>query len=131
LISHIREANEYEDLYKPLGLEYLLDRRGSLNLLEKESCDLVVSAGVLEHISAKDAFDFVDGIAALLKPGGHSVNSINIRDHLYQYASTVSRKQYLQYPHWVWSLCFDHDVHYVNRIQRSDWLALSEKPVLC
>jgi len=122
LISKIREANDYQGLYKLLGFEYVLDQKGSLNLLEKESFDLVVSAGVLEHISAKGASDFVNGIATLLKPGGYSVHSINIMDHLYQYDSTVSRKQYLKYPNWVWSLCFDNDVQKINRIQRSDWL---------
>ncbi|MFZ4790764.1 MAG: methyltransferase domain-containing protein, partial [Candidatus Competibacteraceae bacterium] len=127
LISKIREVTGYDDLYKLLGFEYVLDHRGSLNLLEKESFDLVVSAGVLEHIYAKDASDFVYGIATLLKPGGYSVHSINIRDHLCQYDSTVSCKQYLQYPHWVWSLCFENDVQYINRIQRSEWLELFRK----
>jgi len=124
LIAQIKEAKDYQDLYKLLDFEYVLDPRGSLNLLKKESVDLVVSAGVLEHISAKGASDFVDSIAALLKPGGYSVHSINIRDHLRQYDSTVSPKQYLQYPHWVWSLLFDNEVQYINRIQRSDWLEL-------
>jgi predicted SAM-dependent methyltransferase len=124
LISKIREANDYQELYKLLGFEYVLDHKGSLNLLDKESFDLVVSAGVLEHIHAKDASDFVHGIATLLKPGGYSVHSINIRDHLYQYDSTVSRKQYLQYPHWIWRLCFENDVQYINRLQRSEWLDL-------
>jgi len=130
LISRIKETNEYQDLYKLLGFEYVLDHKGSLNLpnlLEKESFDLVVSAGVLEHISAKDASDFVDGIAALMKPGGYSVQGINIRDHLYQYDNTVSIKQYLQYPDYVWKLCFENDVQYINRIQRSDWLTLFGK----
>ena len=127
LISKIREVNDYQDLYELLGFEYILDQRGSLNLLEKKSFDLVVSAGVLEHIYSKDVSDFVYGIATLLKPGGYSVHSINIRDHLYQYDRTVSRKQYLQYPHWVWSLCFENDVQYINRIQRSEWLKLFRK----
>ena len=54
-------------------------------------------------------------------------NSINIRDHLYQYDSSVSRKQYLHYPHWVWGFCFENDVQYINRIQRSEWLELFRK----
>lgn len=122
LISQIKKAREYQELYKLLGFEYIIDPKGSLSLLEKESFDLVVSAGVLEHIFAKDASDFVGDIAGLLKSGGHSVHSISIRDHLYAYDNKVSRKQYLQYPDWVWRLCFENDVQYINRIQRSDWL---------
>lgn len=127
LISQIKKARTYQELYKLLGFEYVIDPRGSLNLLEKESFDLVVSAGVLEHISAKDASGFVSGIAILLKPGGHSVHSISIRDHLHAYDNKVSRKQYLQYPDWAWRLCFENDVQYINRIQRADWLKLFGK----
>lgn len=127
LIAQIKELREYQDLYNLLGFKYVIDDKGSLNLLEKESFDFIVSAGVLEHISAKDASELVHGIGVLLKPGGFSVYSINIRDHLYAYDKTVSPKQYLRYPDWVWRLCFENDVQYINRIQRSDWLALFEK----
>ncbi len=127
LISQIKEVNNYQDLYDLLGFEYVLNDKGSLNSLEKESFDIVVSAGVLEHIYAEDASSYVDGIATLLKPGGYSVHSINIRDHLHQYDTSVSRKQYLHYPPWIWSLCFENDVQYINRIQRSEWLELFRK----
>lgn len=127
LISKIRGVNDYQELYNLLGFKYILDPTGSLNRFEKESFDVVVSAGVLEHIYANDVSNFVDGIATLMKPGGYSVHSINIRDHLYQYDTSVSPKQYLHYPPWVWSLCFANDVQYINRIQRSEWLELFRK----
>ena len=124
MIGKIIEIDDYEELYKLLGFQYVLNPTGQLNKLEKASFDLVVSAGVLEHIWEKDVCQFVQGIERLLKPGGYSVHSINIRDHLAHYDNTVSRKQYLRYPHWVWRLCFQNDVQYINRIQRSDWLEL-------
>jgi predicted SAM-dependent methyltransferase len=127
LILEITKINDYRDLYKLLGFKYILDPGGTLKVLDKESFDIVVSAGVLEHIQAKHANDFVDGISALLKPGGYSLHSINIKDHLFQYDNRVSKKQYLKYPHWVWRLCFENDVQYINRIQRSDWLGLFNK----
>lgn len=124
LILEITKINDYQNLYKLLGFKYILDHRGKLKALDKELFDIVVSAGVLEHIQARDAHDFVAGISTLLKPGGYSLNSINIRDHLFPYDNTVSKKQYLKYPHWVWRLCFENDVQYINRIQRPDWLRL-------
>jgi len=126
-IAKIKEVADYDELYRLLGFEYVLDPGGKLRQLEKESFDLVVSAGVLEHICAKDTPDFIDGIGRLLKAGGYSVHSINIRDHLYLYDGTVSPKQYLQYSHRLWSLCFENDVQYINRIQRSEWLELFRK----
>jgi predicted SAM-dependent methyltransferase len=130
LISKIMDISDYRDLYKLLGFEYVLDHTGSLNSIEKESFDIVISAGVLEHIYAKDAPAFIGGIGRILRPGGYSVHSINIRDHLYQYDSSVSTKQYLKYSDWVWRLCFENDVQYINRIQRSDWLQFFRKASL-
>ncbi len=127
LISKIRAVDDYRNLYDLLGFEYVLDPTGSLNIFDRESYDVAISAGVMEHIYAENAPDFVDGIARLLKPGGYSIQSINIRDHLYQYDSSVSIKQYLRYPNWVWSFCFENDVQYINRIQRSEWLTLFRK----
>ena len=126
-ISKIKEVADYDELYRLLGFEYVLDPGGKLSQLEKESFDLVVSAGVLEHIDATDTPEFVDAIGTLLKPGGYSVHSINIRDHLYLYDRTVSPKQYLQYSHRLWSLCFENGVQYINKIQRSKWLELFSK----
>ncbi|MFY9727726.1 MAG: class I SAM-dependent methyltransferase [Bryobacteraceae bacterium] len=127
LISRVMEITDYQDLYNLLGFEYVLDHSGSLNQFATGSFDIAVSAGVMEHIYAKDAPEFVVGIANLLKPGGYSIHSINIRDHLFQYDNSVSRKQYLRYPHWVWRLCFENDVQYINRIQRSEWLELFKR----
>ena len=127
LISKIKAVHDYPELYDLLSFEYVLDQGGSLAKFRPESFDVAVSAGVLEHIHAKDASAYVDGIAALLKPGGYSIHSINIRDHLHQYDRSVSKKQYLRYSPWVWGLCFENDVQYINRIQRSEWRELFKK----
>lgn len=126
LISEIRGINDYDCLYELLGFEYVVDPDGVLAPIEKGAFDLVVSGGVLEHIYARDSGDIVSAMSTALKPGGWSVHSINIRDHLYQYDMTVSPKQYLQYSDSTWRLCFQNDVQYINRIQRSDWLRLFE-----
>jgi SAM-dependent methyltransferase len=127
LITRILEAKDFARLYELLGFEYVIDHDGALVDLEKQSYDLAVSGGVLEHVSAKAVPDFVKAIAALLKPGGYSVHSINIRDHLYQYDSAVSPKQYLRYSNRAWRLFFENDVQYINKIQRSEWLEFFSK----
>lgn len=127
MISLIQDKNSYQDLYDLLGFEYVIDERGRLDSLEKGAFDLVVSAGVLEHIYANEAEDFVHGIASSLKPGGLSAHIINFRDHLGEYDNMVSSKQYLHYPDWIWSLCFESQIQYINRLQRSDWLDLFTK----
>lgn len=126
-IAVIREVADYDALYALLGFEYVLDPEGKLNQIEKESFDFAVSGGVLEHVLARDAPEIINNIGRVLKRGGLSVHSINIRDHLYLYDRTVSPKQYLRYSDRVWSLCFKNDLQYINRIQRSEWLELFRK----
>lgn len=122
MIGQILEANDYESLYRILGFEYILDPAGKLEVLEKGSFDFLVSGGVLEHIGAQDARQFVYGMSRLLRPGGLMVHSINIRDHLYQYDRSVTKKHYLQYSDRAWRRYFANDLQYINRIQRSQWL---------
>jgi SAM-dependent methyltransferase len=124
LIGEIQQTTDYRELYALLGFKYVVDAGGVLNGLGKESFDLVVSAGVLEHVYAKDTERLIRGISTVLRPGGYSFHSINIRDHLYQYDQTVSPKQYLRYSNLTWKLFFENDVQYINKMQRSDWLRL-------
>jgi hypothetical protein len=124
LIARICQATDFASLYGPLGFEYTVDPDGTLAALDANSYDLVVSGGVLEHVSARHADDFTKAIAARLRPGGYSVHSINIRDHLYQYDTTVSPKNYLRYSNRAWRMLFENDVQYINKLQRSEWLAL-------
>jgi predicted SAM-dependent methyltransferase len=124
LISDILKIKDYHKLYGLLGFEYVLEAKGNLISIDKNAFDLVVSAGVLEHISIDNAGVFINNISSLMKPGGHSFNSINIRDHLWQYDKQVSKKQYLRYPNKVWSVLFENEVQYINKIQRSTWLKL-------
>lgn len=126
LIAEILEVRDFEELYKILGFEYIIDKSGRLKQFEDASFDIAVSGGVMEHIPASFASEFVYNIARVLKPGGYSFHDINLRDHLYPYDRTVSPKQYLRYSNNTWEKWFENDVQYINKIQRSDWLKLFE-----
>ena len=122
LITEIKNIKEYDDLYKLLGFKYVLDPSGLFGKLDGNSFDVVVSAGVMEHIPKKMVSGFVQGISNVLKPGGYSLHSINLRDHLYAYDRTVSVKHYMKYSDSVWKRFFENEVQYINRIQRPEWL---------
>ncbi len=55
------------------------------------------------------------------------MHSINIRDHLCLYDKTVAPKQYLAYSDRTWKTWFENRVQYINRIQRSEWLAAFDR----
>jgi SAM-dependent methyltransferase len=105
----------------------MVDTTGRLSQLKGDSFDVVVSAGVLEHISRDSSQGLIEDIVAVLKPGGYSCHGIHIGDHLYQYDQKVSAKQYLRYSDETWKRWFENDVQYINRLQRSDWLELFKK----
>lgn len=124
LIEEIKKVGSFCDLYDLLGFEYRVDPNGKIGELGLNKFDVIVSAGVMEHIPEQDVFFLAKDISDLLKPGGYSVHSINIRDHLFAYDNSVSIKQYLAYSDQSWKTWFENRIQYINRIQRSEWLAI-------
>ena len=57
-----------------------------------------------------------------LASGG--VPRLDIADHLAYYDRTVSPKLYLALPEWSWKAFGENGLQYMNRLQRSEWLAL-------
>ncbi len=126
LINEILKVNSFEQLYSLLDFEYVINKQGSLNKLESGAFDIVVSAGVLEHIKLDKVSEYIQESSRLLKPGGYSMHSICLQDHLYQYDERVSPKQYLSFSDAAWKRWFENEVQYINRVQRSQWIKLFE-----
>lgn len=124
LITKIKHLDSFDNLYRLLNFTYVLAPEGLLTNLGNSSFDCVISGGVLEHIHAERASQILAGMANILKPGGYSFHSINLRDHLREYDQTVSVKQYLRYSERTWKRWFNNEVQYINRIQHPDWLTL-------
>jgi hypothetical protein len=124
MVARIEQVSSFDELYRLLGFEYVVEPAGLMESLPREEFRLVISAGVMEHIPAATAQIFVNNMAALLKPGGIGVHSINITDHLYLYDRSVSPKQYLSFSEDAWQRWFENGVQYINRIQRSEWLRI-------
>jgi len=124
LIKKIEGASTFEELYAMLGFRYVLDPSGLMECLPRDAFRLVISAGVMEHIQASTAQQFVSNMASMLVRGGLGFNSIAIMDHLAFYDRSASPKQYLTYSDAQWKFWCDNRVQYINRIQRSSWLRM-------
>jgi len=127
IIDGIHQIKTFEELYKFLGFKYVVDPKGELDLLPDATFDVVISAGVLEHVHADSAWKIIQEMARVLKPGGYGIHSITLSDHLYHYDLSASPKQYLRYSERTWKLFFENEVQYINRIQRSEWLAIFQR----
>jgi SAM-dependent methyltransferase len=124
LIRAILEVDSFEDLYKLLEFDYVVESSGSLRQLPSNSFQLVLSGGVLEHVTREEVPSLLEETQRVLKPGGWSLHSIDTQDHLSYYDPKVSKKMYLTFSDSTWRNIFENKVQYINRLQRSEWLEL-------
>jgi len=127
LISTISSINSFDDLYHLLGFQYVIEPSGTLRKFQEESYNAIYSCDVLEHISEDILSEYILDFYRLLKPGGYSIHTIDIGDHISYYGRNVSRKNYLRYSDKSWKRFFENEVQYFNRIQRSRWLSLFQQ----
>jgi len=124
ILASVSKVESFEELYALLGFKYVVNGEGSLAQFPSQSFDLVVSAGVLEHVH-KDALPkLVAETHRMLKPGGMALISVDTSDHLSHYDSSVSKKKYLSYSEPVWKMLFENRIQYINRVQRGEWIDL-------
>jgi hypothetical protein len=124
VIRKIEGAETFDDLYRLLGFRYVLDPSGLMESLPRGAFRLAISAGVMEHIQAAAAPQFVANMASLLVPGGLGIHGIALMDHLAFYDRSANPKQYLAYSDSQWKFWCENGVQYINRIQRSEWLRM-------
>jgi SAM-dependent methyltransferase len=124
VLSRVLAAGSIDKLYEELGFQYVLDGRGLLDQFPPQAFDIVISAGVLEHVHKEQVGYLVGEFYRVLKPGGFSIHSINIGDHLFSYDGGVSQKEYLRFSDRSWKTFFQNEVQYFNRIQKSEWSTL-------
>ena len=127
LLEGVESADSLEELYDFLDLDYVIQKDGRLDQFGDNSFACVFSVDVLEHARRSSLHQVVRDMCRILKPGGYSIHQIGIDDHHAHYDRAVSPKQYLSFSDRTWGLFFDNDVQYINRLQRSDWLALFEQ----
>jgi len=126
LTEVISKADSFDNLYQSLGFQYVIDKGGTLDRFQDDLFDLIYSWDVLEHVDRSIAPKLTQDLHRLLKPGGFSIHSIDLGDHLVSFAGirNVSKKNYLRYSDETWRRYFENRVQYFNRIQRPEWLGL-------
>jgi SAM-dependent methyltransferase len=122
LIGAVLKVESFDELYKLLGFEYVLESSGNLTRLPDNRFQMVVSAGVLEHVGREGVPGLIKETHRILKPEGWALHSIDTSDHLAHYDTKVSKKLYLSFPERTWKCWFENEVQYINRIRRSEWL---------
>jgi SAM-dependent methyltransferase len=103
----------YASLPAREGLEYRIVGRDGRWPLDEGAVDAVYSFSVLEHV--RD----VDGLLAearrVLRPGGLTLHSIDLRDHFHLESDDWLR--FLRYPDWQWELMTSRRSNWCNRLR--------------
>lgn len=120
----ISNRTDFSDLYKLLDFRYILEPEGTLACVPDATYDIVMSAGVFEHLPRAGVPDYIRSTFRVLKPGGFAIHSINTADHLHLYDRSASPKNYLRYSPRTWSLFYENEVQYINRLQRCEWMKI-------
>ncbi|MBI4722003.1 MAG: class I SAM-dependent methyltransferase [Candidatus Stahlbacteria bacterium] len=127
LLNSILSVNSFAELYHLLGFQYVVEPSGRLCHFEEGSFDVLFSCNCLEHIDKNILTEYIQSFYRLLKPGGYSIHTIDIGDHLSYYAKQVSFKNYLKYSDTIWRRHFENKVQYFNRLQKPYWLNLFQE----
>lgn len=121
LLASIVKVHSFDELYELLDFVYFVDAEGALSSLPTQSSDVIFSFHVMEHVTKNTVPLHINEQIRLLKSGGFLIHQIGIDDHLAHYDRSMSPKNYLRYPNWLWKVAFENKLQYFNRIQPSEW----------
>jgi hypothetical protein len=122
LANSIKLVHDYDELYKLLDMEYIVNAEGRLDIFCPESFNLIFSVDVLEHVKKAELIATISYMHRNLKKNGLSVHQIGLDDHLTHYAPGMCSKQYLAYSDLTWENCFNNELQYINRVQSDEFL---------
>ena len=109
VLENIPKIKSLQDFYDLTGLEYTVDKQGELRLFADNKFDVTFSCAVFEHIRKTQVKDFLAHMCRILKPGGYSVQIIDIGDHYHYLAGEKTHvKQYLTFSNKTWKRFFDN-----------------------
>ncbi|MBN2121413.1 MAG: class I SAM-dependent methyltransferase [Candidatus Omnitrophica bacterium] len=127
LLKSIASVSSFHELYDLLSFRYIVDSRGFFYSFKDVLFDCIFSANVLQHVKKDVLPEYISEFYHILKPGGYSIHLIDIGDMLSYHVKGVSFKKYLSYSDVIWKRCFDNDIEHINRVQRSEYLAIFQK----
>jgi SAM-dependent methyltransferase len=124
IVSGILDCGSFDALYELLDADYVVEPSGTLKRFPDAEFDAIISYNVLEHVQRETLPTYVQDMARVLKPGGFSIQKIDVGDHLAYYFPGTGKKAYLRFSDRTWGRWYENQVQYFNRAQRSEWMRL-------
>jgi SAM-dependent methyltransferase len=117
----VAKSGCFDEAYRALGITYHLDPRGSLDF-PAQSFDGIFSIDVLEHVPAGAFAAAARSWHDCLRPGGRFLAEFDLKDHLSYFDKSKGPKHYLRYSERTWTLWFENQLQYFNRLSASQIL---------
>lgn len=122
-----RELSIYRKLYpksiknkevNPEKIKVLQYKKDGRIPLPQESCDIIYSNAVLEHVYAPE--DLLIDCQRLLKINGRMFHQIDFRDHIFDQKSLF----FLKIPTTIFDILYKNTGMWVNRFRYSKWISV-------
>jgi hypothetical protein len=106
-------------LLERLGIHYRIGN-ASRSGLPRQSVNLIVSVGVLQHLSPEELFEILQEFRRIAAPGAIMSHWINLTDLYSAFDSGITPFHFLRFPDWLWRW-LNSPITSMNRLRVSDY----------
>lgn len=113
----IHEKISEEEFLNICHAQYLTEGLSSLRTLPSQSCDLILSQAVLEHIRLQEIDELLGELRRILRPGGIASHRIDLKDHLGGSLNNLRFSEKI----WEQDAFAFRSGFYTNRVRAGEW----------
>ncbi|MBZ0215472.1 MAG: class I SAM-dependent methyltransferase [Fimbriimonadaceae bacterium] len=114
-VPNLSKCRNMEDVLTACGASYLIGGLSSLQQIEDNSIDLIISEAVLEHLPRHEFTGFMAEFQRILSPGAIALHGVDLDDHL------DGGLNHLRFSRDSWERqAIRHSGFYTNRLSRSE-----------
>lgn len=117
-----RLPRDFDALANHIGLEYHAPLDMTQSDTPQQSIDFVYSNLVFEHVTPAALIAILTHSRKILKPGGIAWHHVDYSDHYAHTFKNLSLINFLRYSESTWSAIGQSDLHYQNRLRKSDYV---------
>jgi hypothetical protein len=121
-----RLPRDFDALARQIGLEYHAPMDVTQSDIPAQSVDLIYSNLVFEHVTPEALTSILIHSKKILKPGGIAWHHIDYSDHYAHTFKDLSLINFLRYSQSTWNAIGQSDLHYQNRLRKSDYVRAIE-----
>jgi hypothetical protein len=125
-LSQLLASRDLDTLANQIGFEYHAPIDVTQSAIPPQSVDLVYSNLVFEHVTPEALTAILAHSRRILKPDGIAWHHVDYSDHYAHTFKDLSLINFLRYGERLWNAIGQSDLHYQNRLRKSDYVRAFE-----